>query len=71
MPAIVAEMVTMYSVTDWYSDTQSVCHISACCLTGPHNPDNLTSLHTIIPCYRIAILYSRQLTVLDFIPAAR
>ena len=52
------------------SDTQPVRHISPCCLAGPNNPDYLTSLHTVIACYRIAVLYPRQLTVFDFVPAA-
>ena len=57
-------------MSDVTSNTQPVCYVSPCCFTRPHNSDNLSSVHAIISSHRIAVLYSRELSLSDCIPAA-
>lgn len=51
-------------------NTKTVGDVTPSCFTGPDYSHDLPSLHAIVPRYWIAVLYSRQLSVSDFVPVA-
>lgn len=43
-------------------------HSPAGCFTGPHDAHHLATLQPVVARHRVAVLYARQLVLLDLVP---